>query len=47
MSLYTTYHAECDDTDPTNRKTQDILKSIDKYLDIPTTITQAIRIGKR
>ena len=41
---------ECDDADPTNRKTQDISKIssiIDKHLGIPTTITQAKRIGKK
>ena len=42
---------ECDDADPSNRKTHDISKKvssiIDKHLSVPTTITQAIRIGKK
>ena len=41
---------ECDDVDPSNRKNHDISKTssiIDKYLTVPTTITQAIRIGKK
>ena len=41
---------ECDDPDPSNRKSHDISKTssiVDKYLSVPTTITQAIRIGKK
>ena len=41
---------ECDDSDPSNRKSHDISKIssiVDKYLSVPTTVTQAIRIGKR
>ena len=40
---------ECDDANPTNRKTQDIFKIspiIDKHLGIPTSIAQTIRIEK-
>ena len=41
---------ECDDPDPSNRKSHDISKTssiVDKYLSVSTTITQAIRIGKK
>lgn len=41
---------ECDDSDPSNRKSHDISKTssiVDKYLSVSTTITQAIRIGKK
>jgi len=42
--------SECDDSDPLNRKNHDFSKTssiIDKYLSVPTTITQPIRIGKK
>ena len=41
---------ECDDPDPSNRKSHGISKTssiVDKYLSVPTTITQAIRISKK
>ena len=44
------YLPECDDSDSSIRKSHDISKIssiVNKYFGVPTTITQAIRIGKK
>jgi len=41
---------ECDDPNPSNRRSYDISQTtsiIDKYMNTSTTITKAIRIGKK